>query len=135
MVIAMREILFKAKTVKHREWVDGSLVVLDEEHMYIVPRYENASTLPISAIIGYSAICVDPETVCQYAGVTDKHGKKAFDGDIIKATAIGICNEDIEATVTIRLDDYELMWNVEHSVEIEIIGNIYDTTELVKEGV
>lgn len=82
----MREILFKAKHKNWRElpkeewWVEGYPVKYQpcaskDEYVYgICPKY--ASALYI--------IEIDPETLCQFIGKTDKHGKKIWENDIIK---------------------------------------------------
>lgn len=72
----MREILFKAKHTKDGNWVFGSYVTYTSlydgnvEHR-IIDKYGDV-------------MIVDPETVCQYTGLTDSNDVKVFDGDILK---------------------------------------------------
>lgn len=72
----MREILFKAKRLDNGKWVEGSLLVYLDGDRFIC--CDNG--VP-DCLYKYE---VDPATVCQYTGLTDKNGVNIFEGDICK---------------------------------------------------
>lgn len=69
----MREILFRAKGQTGGKWHVGLLTMADEDACHIKDDRHN------------EWIC-DSKTVCQYTGLTDRNGRKIFEGDIVRYT-------------------------------------------------
>lgn len=131
----MRDILFRGK--RH----DG---VWEYGYYFAKPILEKHFI-----ILGESQWLVKPETVGQYTGLTDKNGKKIFEGDICRVCLDPeICTAHIQydertASFNMRYDEYtcntfldmRLAENrVGDRVWIEIIGNIHDNPELLEGG-
>ena len=126
----MREILFRGKRTDDGEWMCGNLTVWSDGSASI-DREPTASS-PMYAVI--------PETIGQYTGLTDKNGKKIFEGDIV---LFPWDNEDKEV-FCIEFVEGEFMaipkrkstdiWCIRigsYSPDFEVIGNIHDNPEFL----
>lgn len=137
----MRQILFRGKDlsgVLDHSWIFGSLDTTEKEYPSIIylDRFGNRCR-----------ISVNHKTVGQYTGLTDKNGKKIFEGDIVRL--YGDENNpdtkmiDYNALVIFKKGRFCAIDGTEdnHSFErlifnsylnCEVIGNKYDNPELLE---
>ncbi len=136
----MREILFRGKRIDNGEWVEGDLLraayfLNGKERHYI---FTDCEEYPGNEFIGYKE--VNPETVGQFTGLTDKNGKQIFEGDIVNG--LFLFGMEIKAVVAFQDGAFGLQWNRGNVTEFsaftsicnvtyEVVGNIHDNPELL----
>lgn len=141
-----REILFKAKRKNWRElpkeewWIEGDLRQdRDLEKAFVSGwSYYSSESGVERDPFEYE---IDPETICQYTGLTDKNGKRIWENDICIIHSSSIDDEDGYFTIAWDEDgarfilDGNLIVDFDncYGYECEVIGNIFDNPELLKE--
>lgn len=150
----MQEILFRAKTIGSGEWLEGYYYKMSETtyafeedyakypvptHHYILVERMTDWGLPNRILQAE----VDPETVSQYTGLTDKNGRKIFEGDILSGERYhdwGQGGEYAPDKCVIKWNEKRagfdpLCWwdDYHHDLkDYEVIGNIFDNPEIRK---
>ena len=135
----MREILFHGKRADNGEWVEGDVLQTRYHSGHI--EYQIMPQTPVS-----SAVPVLPETVGQYTGLTDRNGKRIFEGDICKFKRfndVHIGKVVFNVTTASFIMWYQPIVGAygEKATQkmllsvcdnIEVIGNIHDNPELLE---
>ena len=149
----MREILFRGKGKTDRRWYEGYYFALSTTTYCFTEDYaahpENTKHyITVERMTDWGLpnehlkAEIDPETLGQYTGLTDKNGKRIFEGDIVECWSEGVC---ARGTVQQRKEglwiiypawqEY-IMWSLcpddYLKTTVEIIGNIHDNPELVE---
>lgn len=139
------EILFRAKAInrnaesfrtnyKNGDWVYGLVTRLYDE------RFENLPA-EMTNTSGVSCIEVDYKTVGRFTGLTDRNGVRIFEGDIVKVKTISGSfinyvitwfNSDL-CWVMQSLKDTSVIFRLRSCWKFEVVGNIHDNPEMLKE--
>lgn len=132
----MRQILFKAKRVDNGEWVEGNLILSNDaeegwESVIIPISNSYMFVKEYEGDLGFEKwYVVDKDTICQYAGLTDKNGNKIWENDIMKYEWDGKTRiEVIKYQAPIFTYDKSFRWSLNKD---EVIGNIFDNADLLK---
>lgn len=134
----MREILFRAKRIDNGEWVEGQYAFI------LNPLTESGEPIKHLICNGTNIFNdeIDPETICQYTGLTDKNGNRIWENDIVGAwsegkTHIGRVKRRVDGLYIIypsyqKQEFWGLCPDENGKTTVEVIGNILDNPELLK---
>ncbi len=135
--------LYHGKRKDNGEWVEGYFFETNTPAYpaFIITNMSVDITDGCTDVLDFDIVEVDPETVGQFAGLTDKSGKKIFEGDIIKNAWTGdvhTVNWCVDCAVwvlpCITDERRETTFNSYSGDDYIIIGNIHDNPELLKGG-
>lgn len=147
-----REILFRGKRIDNGEWMNGNYNNVNGK-AYIFPE---------DAPDSYDNYQVDPATIGQYTGLTDKNGNKIFEGDIVAFTfhsdlaehahlkerpeitenhvilfhdgAFWMKRIVVPDSLTAQIYGTRTVLESLWKHRVEVVGNIHDNPELLKGG-
>lgn len=127
----MREILFRGKRKNNGEWVYGNYVNQYGAHEIYLPN-------GVDSECGLDRYHIIPETVGQFTGLTDKNGRRIFEGDIIttkyRAENVTGVVEYEKYTAAFVLNDGAYLYQLGYDAvcnKSRVKGNIYDNPELI----
>ena len=143
----MREILFRGKRKDNGEWVEG-YYAMQSNHACFEDELKYTHFIFKDIFLdfnlgGLQEFEVIPETVGQYTGLTDKNGKKIFEGDILEFSdrlVVVFWRSNLGAwdceflKFTNRENSTDSMLPSNWKYKSKVVGNIHDSPELLKEA-
>lgn len=124
----MRTIKFRGKRIDNGKWAIGDLQHHNDGSVTIMTNLSVWSDNDGDVDAYGEELRVVPETVGQYTGMKDCNSQDIYDGDIIRDLR-GV--REVQFVIFDNRQGYEI--ELEDS-DLEVIGNIHDTPELLKGG-
>ena len=143
----MREILFRAKTLKHVQWIYGDLFRAGTEPSdgeFAISYWDDED--------GWMNENVQPKTIGQFTGCLDKNGLRIFEGDIVECVSwneyfsdgsgkpmepfrrkmyIEFRNGGFKMIEPMPYPMTDNVWDIIYNGDIVVIGNIHDDSKLL----
>ena len=132
----MREILFRGKRTHNGEWVYGDFVRGNERK-----SLRDSIFVYDSETQSFNDYEINPSTLGQYTGLTDKNGKRIFEGDIAKVLQgkdkdiayVGFENGAFMLYPKTGNIYERTLWEYWYNDwDVEVIGNIHENPELLE---
>lgn len=126
----MRTIKFRGKDIKTGEW------------LYVDLRNKESVRAAFIATLHCCNVKINPITIGQFTGLTDKNGNEIYEGDIVKTKQFGKIHKEVNYA---GYDIFEIQYinaqfmffneqrqfYLHRNTLCEIIGNIHDNPELI----
>mgnify|MGYP001472988768 CR=1 FL=1 len=159
----MKEIISRAKRIDNGEWVEGFYSQLPKPSLratiitngdlcaedvsdYIIVNKRNAYPLKVVECECYE---IDPETLCQYTGLTDKNGKRIWENDIVSINTYSYMEPEEDYFGKVVYAEGYACWCIQQPDDENLVplcecegsyqtdrfveGNVFDNPELLKE--
>ena len=139
----MRQIKFRGKEIDYNFWVEGNLLITDDNHnnpfrthpitkYYQIVKYEAGDW----NMGGWTYCNIVPETIGQFTGMFDEDNKEIYEGDIVEGISDNIFSKG-------DVNKYEIIWGVDHwhvkgtgftlqelfnfcNKKVKVVGNIHE---------
>lgn len=141
----MREILFRAKRRANGVFVEGFLFSKYEgDEIRTCIGIDHIRDYPDGELAQGCYFEVRPETVGQFTGLTDRNGKRIFEGDIVEAALAEGTHKGFSWGCQVvvfdrgafclkdRRNEITPLCNYAANVQFEVLGNIHDNPELLE---
>ena len=126
----MRKIKFRGQTVDTKELIYGDLIQTEKDFKNVVEilDWSKVGCKPEKSLV------VNPETVSEFTGLTDKKGVEIYENDILKSELdwIFAVKWDNENARFIGYSPTNQLIYVGREPKATVIGNIFDNPELLR---
>lgn len=143
-----REIRFRGKRIDNKEWAYGDLLQYNDGSVCIGVRSKTFTDDGYQNVEYSNVYYVDEYTIGQFTGLYDKNGKEIYEGDIVRfyfmtfktgTSELFQTSNFLGEIKTNKYNQYMILSNgleihIENAIKYgEIIGNIHDDPELLKQ--
>lgn len=124
----MRTIKFRGKSKENGEWLYGDLEYNRQKDIARIHTYNKDGMYEGQEII-------DADTIGQFTGLYDCHGKEIYEGDILDFNGIIVEVRFVRGVFAFLADgnlDEDLCGDCRTDLFAKVIGNIYENSDTLK---
>lgn len=98
---------------------------MEDRYLFRAKRVDDGKWVVWNIFSGLYGVDIDKSTICQCTGLRDKNGKLIWENDIVRD------EYDCVKPAKLPIGAKRNLWSAK-SLEVEVVGNIFDNKELLE---